>query len=144
METNTHQITDLKIDTTQEQYKRPPYWWSDFVYGLKKIFVYPFQRFFRGYADNDLWNLDYFYGQIITKSLRAFRDKTCSYPPTLTFEEWQGIIDDIIFAFEHESKDWYDLSLEEDKLTQEEKDAIKERVSRGFDYFKEYYRDLWW
>lgn len=140
MEPNEHMMTQ----EPKEYYKRPPYWWSDFTYWLKRKFVYPFQRFFRGYADEDLWNLDTFYGEIIVKSIRAFRDKTCSYPPNLTFEEWQSVLDDIAFAFEHESKDWYDLSLEENKLTQEEKDAIKERVSRGFDYFKEYYRDLWW
>lgn len=130
--------------TIEQDLKRPPYWWCDLVYNFKRVFVYPFQRFFRGYSDSDLWNLDTFYGDIITRSMRAFRDKTCSFPPELTFKEWQAVLDDIIFAFEHESKDWWVLADEQKILSEEEKTAIKERVDRGFEYFKKYYRDLWW
>lgn len=130
--------------TVEKEKKRPPYWWCDLIYNLKRVFVYPFQRFFRGYSDSDLWNLDTFYGDIITRSMKAFRDKTCSFPPELTFEEWQAVLDDIIFAFEHESKDWWVFSDEQKTLSEEEKTKIKERVDKGFEYFKKYYRDLWW
>lgn len=130
--------------TVDKEKKRLPYWWCDLIYNLKRVFVYPFQRFFRGYSDSDLWNLDTFYGDIITRSMKAFRDKTCSFPPELTFEEWQAVLDDIIFAFEHESKDWWVLSDEKKNLSEEEKTKIKERVDKGFEYFKKYYRDLWW
>jgi len=120
------------------------YKWQDFIFCLKKIFVYPFQRFFRGYSDVDLWNLDAFYSEIIVKSMKAFKEKTIAYPPVISFEKWQEILDDIIFAFEHEGTDWYDLELKEKNLTEAEKAEIAKRVDRGFEYFKEYYRALWW
>lgn len=47
---------------------RLPYW-------LRKITVYPWQRAVRGYADNDLWNLDNFIVEIIDKSLCSFWSK---------------------------------------------------------------------
>ena len=52
----------------------------------------------------------------------------------LTAEEWDKILDEMIFAFE------YVVSDEEDPRDKK----MQDRVNRGFRLFARYYRHLWW
>ena len=93
----------------------------------------------------DLWNLDAFYSNLIVRSLTEFKKTTIGYPARLnSMENWQSILDDIIFAFKYKSQDPYDQDIEEKNMSIGEISARQDRASRGFDLFKEYFNDLWW
>ena len=66
------------------------------------------QRAKKGYADSDLWNLDYWFLDIMPRMLKQFRDTTDSAPvfsiPGATIdnchEKWREILDRMIFLLE--------------------------------------------
>ena len=86
---------------------------------FKKVFVYPFQRMFRGYDDTDLWNLDVSISKRIVRMLMDFKKVTQGYPACLdSFEEWMEILDKMIYCFdffENHFDELYELSEEEYK-----------------------------
>ena len=108
---------------------------------FKKVFVYPFQRMFRGYDDTDLWNLDVSISKRIVRMLKDFKKVTQGFPAKLdSFEEWMEILDKMIYCF-----DFYGNCFDElYKLSKEEYDKKLKLADEGFDLFKEYYLDLWW
>ena len=56
------------------------------------------QRFIRGYADEDVWQMDYWFINIIPKMLRQLRDKGMGYPSKLkSKEEWHDELNKMIY-----------------------------------------------
>ena len=55
------------------------------------------QRFKKGYADIDTWNLDGFLEETFRKMLMQFKEEHNGYPPNLTPEKWNEILDRMIF-----------------------------------------------
>ena len=92
------------------------------------------QRIFRGWSDADTWNLDITVAQFILPRLIRFKELNNGYPHEMTSEEWDDILDDMIYAMEIYSD--YDLPME--------LECDWERVERGSAYFGKYFRDLWW
>jgi hypothetical protein len=50
------------------------------------------QRAFRGYSDCDLWNMDLYVAELISKMAHQLADTTYGYPPDLTPAEWRKIL----------------------------------------------------
>ena len=88
-----------------------------------------------GFYDKETWNLDYTIAKFILPRLKRFRDVTICYPPELkSFDEWQKILDKMIWSFESMINDYDDaLDPEQSKKQQE-----------GLDLFSKYFADLWW
>lgn len=91
------------------------------------------QRRTRGFDDSDLWNLDDTIAKFVATRLWAFKELKCSYPSNLkSYEEWQGILERIAFAFKLLQKDAFERNEFEQKC-----------IDDGLKLFVEYYENLW-
>jgi len=91
------------------------------------------QRKTRGFDDTEIWSLDYTIAQFILPRLKEFRSWNCGYPSWATQEEWNKIVDDMIFFFEFASN--------ESLMELPKKDMI--RVKRGKKLFADHFFSLW-
>ena len=141
----------------------------------KEIYWF-FQRGFRGYADCDCWSLDNYLAKIIVGGVKNLKKYKMGFPvpewfkeprdmteeeERKAFNEWQEVIDTIIFAFDMIHKEgcgtvyyWYkgceavyeslkknhsDLYSDVRFLTEEE----QKKVELGQQLFIKHYFDLW-
>lgn len=95
----------------------------------KRTELFKQQRLERGFDDTETWNLDLTISRFILPRLKVFKEKTIGYPPELTFEEWQDIIQKMIDYFEAKSN---------------EDNFLEDIDSEGFDLFCKYFESLWW
>lgn len=93
-----------------------------------------FQRMFRGWDDADTWALDCTLAAFLAPRLRRFKELTNGYPNSLTEQEWDNILDELIWTFEFIGSDAYWESNPENY----------ERMERGLDLFRKYFNELWW
>ena len=70
--------------------------WSNIRYSPKQI-KYFFQRMFRGFGDDILWDVFSNESERMAKILIKFKEKTWGYPNGMSEEEWDSKIDDMIF-----------------------------------------------
>lgn len=96
------------------------------------------QRLERGFDDTETWNLDYTIASFILPRLKRFKEVSNGYPGTMTFEEWQDILDKIINAFELKANE------DETSYTIEEDEANCKKIQEGLNLFAKYYSHLWW
>jgi hypothetical protein len=90
------------------------------------------QRLERGFDESETWSLYSTISRFIFPRLKAFKESNICYPPELTTEEWNVILDKMIKSFE--------LAIESDFMTEEESEEFRE----GFNLFNEYFFALWW
>jgi len=73
--------------------------WPHVVTNIKLFFKSiknAWQRATKGYCDSDIWNLDYYYSDLIADTLKEYRENTISYPMYLdgaecpSLEEWKS------------------------------------------------------
>lgn len=87
----------------------------------------------RGFADSEIWGLDYSIACFILPRLKHFRDHAISHPMGLTEKEWKDVLDKMIRSFEFATKNGvYD----------ETADEILE-IYEGYELFGQWFRDLW-
>lgn len=87
-----------------------------------------------GFVPAETWNLDYTLACIIYSYLCYFRDheSMISTPGKFdTVEEWQEVLDKMIYGFK-----LYITKEKDDKTTAEE-------LFKSFDLFEDYFPDLW-
>ena len=82
-----------------------------------------------GFEYDDLYNLDCSICELIAPRLNRFKELEPSCPCDMSFEEWQGILDKMIWSFEN-----YRNSDEIDE----------NRVNEGLDLFHKYFQNLWY
>lgn len=83
--------------------------------------------------NRETWNLDYHIAKYSLPRLQRFKELSKAYPPDLTEEQWDIMLDDMIYAMDSlVSLDVSDTEVDE------------ERVSKGLRVFGERLRDLWW
>lgn len=88
------------------------------------------QRKKRGFDDTELWCLDCTIASFILPRLKVFREKLCSHPGCMTFQEWKEILDKMIVAFK-----LYNISFPDND------EAFK--IEEGLDLFRKYFHHLW-
>lgn len=89
-----------------------------------------------GFDDTETWNLNYAISKFMVIRLKKFKELSIAYPATLTPDEWNQILDEMILGFE--------LFLTFDDLTlSEQKKAVK-KINKSLGLFKKYFWDLWW
>jgi len=74
-----------------------------FFYNIRETFYWLrscHQRAFKGWADCDCWDMDYYLSKIIPAMLRDLKDNRFGQPEELTEEEWDKKIDEMIEGFE--------------------------------------------
>jgi len=81
-----------------------PYGWRAY-YKCSEVrtwVISKYQQFRYGVADSECWSLDYTFTRYMLPRLKHFRNmKRYSYPPDVTPEEWEIILDEIIWAFDY-------------------------------------------
>ena len=93
------------------------------------------QREKRGFDDTEIWSLFTTISDFIYPRLIAFKEYKCDYPINLTPENWDEILDKMIFAFKFYSDEY----KREEPVSEE----TIQKVREGMDLFVEYFRDLW-
>lgn len=99
-ETEYHRTTKLGdwiLDTF-------PYGWRIYhtVGRFRNWTITKYQQLRYGVADSECWSLDYTFTRYMLPRLKHFRNmKRYSYPSDITPEEWERILDEIIWAFDY-------------------------------------------
>lgn len=93
----TTKIGDWILDTV-------PYGWR--LYNKYSEFrtwiITKYQQIRYGVADSECWSLDYTFTRYMLPRLKHFKNmKRYSYPSDITPEEWENILDEIIWAFDY-------------------------------------------
>lgn len=95
----------------------------------------------KGFAYDETWGLDSVICQFILPRLICFRKVVGGYPGGMTIEQWEEILDKMVFSFE------WSLNCEEpkyEKLTEKEQEENWKKYNEGMHLFAEYFRHLWW
>ena len=120
---------------------------KDACYNLK----YRCQRFIRGYADEDIWNLDLWFVEAMKKLLPEFIKRNNGYPSDLTEEEWYEILTTMIkLLYEMDedelckriyNREFYEIPNEAAREIIEKAENNKEEFFR---LFSKYFNHLWY
>ena len=107
-----------------------------------------FQRFRRGYADKDVWDLDRWFIETVKPMLQQLHDGHMGYPGDMTPELWEETLRDMIRCLDYmdESAVEAHLGLENDPSPQaceEIWSVMTENKDRFFELFSKYFWKLW-
>lgn len=138
-----------------------------FPYCLREIkniphaIKYRFQRAYKGFADCDTWSLDNYFIEVMKPALKYFKENQNGHPYDLTEEEWNSILDRMIFLLSemdvdtcsqqneyYENTDWVNDFDEETRKkavnrTIEIDKYIDSCKDEFFKLFSEYFYSLW-
>lgn len=113
-------MIQLVIDIFSVLFSRNFYKLKSYVRCFRRLF----QRWKYGFDDSDMWNLDFTIAELIASRLKMFRKRNECHPSSMTFEEWNGILDKMIYGFEN-----YDEASDESK--------------EAFELLSKHYMHLW-
>ena len=147
-----------------------PYGWRMYYryYDVKRWFISTYQKIRYGVSDQECWSLDCTITKFVLPRLKHFKKiNRNSHPSDLTPEQWELIVDELIWTFEYMSDDgqtfnpfpnlWKPkedgtLSVFKER-TPEEKELyrvwdvkqkeLEERKEKGLQLFIKYYQHLW-
>ena len=91
----------------------------------------------------DTWSMDCTLAPIILPMLKQLKATTHGYPADLTEQEWDYVLDEMIWAFEQKCRDDWMSDFNYNKWDREGADAHQKRMSQGFALFGKYYENLW-
>jgi hypothetical protein len=90
----------------------------------------------------DTWSMDHTLAHIVLPMLVQLKGNNHGHPANMTEQEWDDIMDEMIWAFEQKCRDdWmddYDYSWDSEGAK-----AHQERMTNGFKLFGKYYESLW-
>lgn len=102
--------------------------------------------------DWDAYSADYTLSLIIHPVLLKLKEMNKGHPADLTANEWDEILDKMIYAFEiksifFDSIDACEEHCNDNIMCDECKQCtteVQEKMQEGFELFGKYYEDLWW
>lgn len=110
------------------------------------------QRAKQGYCDEDIYDMYDWFLNIVPRMLTDFNKNRIGYPCDLTNEEWNNIIERIIFCLAEANEDTCTQTNELSPKTnptewqRRESELVKYRDSmlkEGLELFTKYFWDLW-
>jgi hypothetical protein len=111
---------------------------------LKRRLKFWYQRRTRGWDDSETWSLRDPIAEFITPRLKRFKKVSIAYPSDLeTFEEWEEILEQMIWSFEYIQNDGI-FGIEPFPKTEEEREKYYKRYDKGIHLFADYFSSLWW
>lgn len=132
------------------------YFWHGWLYSL---FGYsPKQRVKIKIDTQDTWSMDCTLAHIILPMLVQLKETQHGHPNRLTEQEWDDILDEMIWAFDQKCRDnwqddFYGDYIEDPKngsmagsfewIDHDGMKAHQERMTNGFKLFGKYYENLW-
>ena len=113
--------------------------WENRNYSIrlfKRQVRFAYQRMTRGWDDGETFSLDKSLAILILPRLKRFKELKRGCPGSLSsIEEWEEILDDMIFAFEFSASEEIYGSPSEEKMN---------RVNKGLALFATWFNYLWW
>lgn len=110
---------------------------------------YIFQRIFYGYAECDVWSIDYHLSNIIPNMIRDLRHHHHGHPMDLKDEKWNEILIEIENAFRLDQViddlrvwSYYKKHFGKD-VAFEKQEFFRKKRDEGFQLFIKYYNNLW-
>ncbi len=100
--------------------------------------AYKQQRLERGFDDSELWSLDCTIAEFIAPRLKVFLEQAEQiedHPGQITFQEWKGILEQMIEGFE--------IYPNHFNWTEEESDANWKKVDKALSLFHKWFFNLW-
>jgi hypothetical protein len=88
----------------------------------------------RGFDDTEWWSLYDTIARFTLPRLKVFRTSTMSFPLSITSDEWDGILDKMILAFE--------IIVDDDKWPASSNED-SEIVEEGIELFGKWFLHLW-
>jgi|TARA_R110001632_G_scaffold28633_1_gene76272 hypothetical protein len=133
--------------------------YPDYNYWLDRLFGWnPKQKISVRIDKHDTWSMDHTLAPIIYPMLVQLKETQHGHPNGLTEQEWDAILDEMIWAFEQKCRDtWeddyyggYDEGRKNGSMVgsfewidHEGLKTHQERMSNGFMLFGKYYENLW-
>ena len=123
--------------------------WHYFISKCRKL-KWRCQRFIRGWADEDTWDIDRWFIKTLSPILKKFKENNDSHPFKLSEEEWDTILDNMIYYLEgmNEEGAVNQLYGEGANLTVDDYKEISNHMATSkekfFELFVQYFYDLWW
>jgi hypothetical protein len=102
---------------------------------LKRKMRYWWQRRTRGWDDSVTWSLDAEIARFVAPRLKRFKELNNGHPCDMTAEQWDEIIDKIIWTMEF-------CGSEESCCNPDT--SLYERADEGLKLFGQWFRHLWW
>jgi len=104
---------------------------------FKRKIKHFYQKRTRGFSDDETWSLYTNIAKYTLPRLKRFKKLKFCHPSCIVYEEWNAILDDMIFAINfaanHDDMDVSSLTKKDYK-----------RINRGLNLFGKYFMDLWW
>ena len=117
------------------------YYWL--VRHLREIFdkrrpKWIYQRIRYGFDVRDTWSLRNTTAAWLLPRLKMFKQVNIAYPMDMTPEEWDGILDKMIYAC--------DMVANKDERTMEKSYTLEEweKIQEGLNLLGEHFLSLWW
>ena len=123
--------------------------WHCFIGKCRKL-KWRCQRFIRGWADEDTWDIDWWFIKTLSPMLKKFKEDNDSNPFKFSEEEWDKILDNMIYYLEgmNEEGAVNQLYGEGANLTVDDYKKISNHMATSkekfFELFAQYFYDLWW
>lgn len=96
------------------------------------------QRLTRGFDNTEMWSLDCTIAKFIAPRLKVFLEQAEQiedHPGQITFQEWKGILEQMIEGFEIYPNHFH--------WTEEESDANWKKVDKALSLFHKWFFNLW-
>lgn len=97
---------------------------------------YAWQRAWRGYDDSMVFDMNDTFIELYREILKDFKENLHGYPGTMTEEEWNDILDEMIGSLD---RMYYVLF----KSDNDDADLVEQEKDRFFELFKEHFWSLW-
>jgi len=97
---------------------------------------YAWQRVWRGYDDSMVFDMNDTFIELYREILKDFKENLHGYPGTMTEEEWNDILDEMIGSLD---RMYYVLF----KSDNDDADLVEQEKDRFFELFKEHFWSLW-
>lgn len=103
---------------------------------IKEI-KYFIQRGRRGWADKDVWDVDYYLSKIIPPMITYLREVTHGHPADLSEKEWDEILEKIEQGFIASQR------MQSSEYSIEEYEADEKIFNEGMELLAKWYFGLW-
>lgn len=97
---------------------------------------YAWQRAWCGYDDSMVFSMNDSFIELYRTMLKSFKCNLHGHPYTMTEEEWNSILDEMINCLDHMYYVLFEGDSDDDDLVEKAKDKF-------FELFKEHFWDLW-
>ena len=132
-------------DIITTPFYRAKHWVKDTYWEIR----YGFQRMFKGYDSVDVFETFAKFIDRYTKILTRLRNNHCGYPYNLTEEEWDAVIDEMIYHLKYMDEETVIEELERnvpDNWTASHKtvgEILEKHKDQFFELFSKWFYNLW-